>query len=112
MYLLYIYIGIMFSFGNKISTFCFLRKMVSFGEPWPEFNAGICYRDLVRLSDAGNLPPPPKNSYFYIYIRVCMHTCIYGCVCVSTVFGVSRFLGATVIEFYTTKYKNSAPLHG
>ncbi|KAL8517981.1 hypothetical protein ACS0TY_009322 [Phlomoides rotata] len=47
-------------------------KMVSFGEPWPEFNAGIYYRDLIRPSDAG----------------------------------------ATLIEFYTRKYKNSAPLHG
>ncbi|KAL0403466.1 UNVERIFIED_CONTAM: RNA pseudouridine synthase 5 [Sesamum radiatum] len=27
--------------------------MVSFGEPWPEFNDGIYYRDLLRASDAG-----------------------------------------------------------
>ncbi|KAI3470458.1 hypothetical protein Pfo_027121 [Paulownia fortunei] len=27
--------------------------MVSFGEPWPEFNDGIYYRDLLRPSDAG-----------------------------------------------------------
>ncbi|KAH6832720.1 Pseudouridine synthase family protein [Perilla frutescens var. hirtella] len=46
--------------------------MVSIGEPWPEFNAGICYRDLVRRSDAG----------------------------------------ATMIEFYTRRYKSSAPLNG
>ncbi|PIN07450.1 RNA pseudouridylate synthase [Handroanthus impetiginosus] len=28
--------------------------MASFGEPWPEFNDGIYYRDLVRPSDAGS----------------------------------------------------------
>ncbi|KAL2249251.1 RNA pseudouridine synthase 5 isoform X2 [Sesamum indicum] len=27
--------------------------MVSFGEPWPEFNDGIYYRDLVRASGSG-----------------------------------------------------------
>ncbi|GER43241.1 pseudouridine synthase family protein [Striga asiatica] len=46
--------------------------MVSFGEPWPELNDGIHYRDLIRPSDAG----------------------------------------ATLIEFYSRKYKSSAPLHG
>ncbi|KAG6404645.1 hypothetical protein SASPL_136897 [Salvia splendens] len=46
--------------------------MVTIGEPWPEFNAGISYRDLVRRSDSG----------------------------------------ATLIEFYTRRYKSSAPLHG
>ncbi|XP_057784588.1 RNA pseudouridine synthase 5 isoform X2 [Salvia miltiorrhiza] len=46
--------------------------MVAFGEPWPEFNAGICYRDLIRRSDSG----------------------------------------ATLIEFYSRRYKSSAPLHG
>ncbi|KAK6144800.1 hypothetical protein DH2020_021620 [Rehmannia glutinosa] len=46
--------------------------MVSFGEPWPEFNDGIYYRDLLRPSDAG----------------------------------------ATLIDFYSRKYKSSAPLHG
>ncbi|KAH6801678.1 Pseudouridine synthase family protein [Perilla frutescens var. frutescens] len=46
--------------------------MVSIGEPWPEFNAGIIYRDLVRRADAG----------------------------------------ATMIEFYTRRYKSSAPLNG
>ncbi|KAL3652048.1 hypothetical protein CASFOL_001729 [Castilleja foliolosa] len=46
--------------------------MMSFGEPWPECNDGIHYRDLSRPSDAG----------------------------------------ATLIEFYSRKYKSSAPLHG
>ncbi|XP_019198572.1 PREDICTED: RNA pseudouridine synthase 5 [Ipomoea nil] len=44
----------------------------TFGEPWPEFNDGLTYHDLVRPSDAG----------------------------------------LTLIEFYSRKYKNSAPLQG
>ncbi|KAK6144784.1 hypothetical protein DH2020_021604 [Rehmannia glutinosa] len=55
------------NFSNLFAT-----KMVSFGEPWPEFNDGIYYRDLLRPSDAG----------------------------------------ATLIDFYSRKYKSSAPLHG
>ncbi|XP_051116589.1 RNA pseudouridine synthase 5 isoform X2 [Andrographis paniculata] len=46
--------------------------MVSFGDPWPELNDGIYYRDLVRATDTG----------------------------------------ATLIEFYSRKYENSAPLNG
>ncbi|KAL6527110.1 hypothetical protein OROGR_016200 [Orobanche gracilis] len=47
--------------------------MASLGEPWPEFNGGIHYRDLLRPSDSA---------------------------------------GATLIEFYSRKYKSSAPLNG
>ncbi|KAL6578051.1 hypothetical protein OROMI_010379 [Orobanche minor] len=47
--------------------------MASLGEPWPDFNGGIHYRDLLR---------PPDAS------------------------------GATLIEFYSKKYKSSAPLNG
>ncbi|KZV57479.1 RNA pseudouridine synthase 5 [Dorcoceras hygrometricum] len=42
------------------------------GEPWPEFNDGIFYRDTVGQSDAGE----------------------------------------SIIEYYSRKYQNSAPLHG
>ncbi|KAK2979273.1 hypothetical protein RJ640_021973, partial [Escallonia rubra] len=45
---------------------------VTFGEPWPEFNDGLTYRDQVRTSDSG----------------------------------------MTLIEFYSSKHKNSAPLQG
>ncbi|XP_028126953.1 RNA pseudouridine synthase 5 isoform X2 [Camellia sinensis] len=44
----------------------------TFGEPWPEFNDGLIYRDTLKPSDSG----------------------------------------LTVIEFYTTKHVNSAPLQG
>ncbi|KAL6504063.1 hypothetical protein OROGR_025986 [Orobanche gracilis] len=47
--------------------------MASLGEPWPKFNGGIHYRDLLRPSDAA---------------------------------------GATLIEFYSKKYKSSDPLNG
>ncbi|XP_057427117.1 RNA pseudouridine synthase 5 isoform X2 [Lotus japonicus] len=43
-----------------------------FGVPWPEFNDGLSYHDVIRPSDDG----------------------------------------LTVIEFYSTKYKSSAPLQG
>ncbi|CAL0316091.1 unnamed protein product [Lupinus luteus] len=43
-----------------------------FGLPWPLFNDGLSYHDVVRLSDSG----------------------------------------LTLIEFYSTKYKSSAPLQG
>ncbi|KAK3035355.1 hypothetical protein RJ639_033639 [Escallonia herrerae] len=45
---------------------------VTLGEPWPEFNDGLTYRDKVRTSDSG----------------------------------------MTLIEFYCSKHKNSAPLQG
>ncbi|XP_057476775.1 RNA pseudouridine synthase 5 [Actinidia eriantha] len=44
----------------------------SFGEPWPEFNDGLLYRDTLKPSDSGS----------------------------------------TVIEFYSSKHANSAPLQG
>ncbi|XP_073130527.1 RNA pseudouridine synthase 5 isoform X1 [Henckelia pumila] len=46
--------------------------MLRIGEPWPEFNDGICYRDTVGDSNAGE----------------------------------------SIIEYYSRKHKNSAPLHG
>ncbi|XP_027111550.1 RNA pseudouridine synthase 5-like isoform X2 [Coffea arabica] len=46
--------------------------IMTFGEPWPDLNDGLTYRDLI---------PPPHA-------------------------------GLTVIEYYSKKYKNSAPVQG
>ncbi|KAK4279704.1 hypothetical protein QN277_011440 [Acacia crassicarpa] len=48
------------------------RDTQKFGYPWPEFNDGLYYNDVVRSSDSG----------------------------------------LTLLEFYSSKYKSSAPLQG
>ncbi|KAL4575176.1 hypothetical protein LXL04_022018 [Taraxacum kok-saghyz] len=60
----------------------------TFGEPWPEFNDGLTYRDLVRLPDSG-----PSFS---------LQACVYA--------RFSKCL--TLIDFYSIKHQSSAPLLG
>lgn len=48
------------------------RTKLTFGEPWPEFNDGLSYRDLLKPS----------------------------------------YTGLTLIQFYSVKYANSAPVQG
>ncbi|GFP82831.1 rna pseudouridine synthase 5 [Phtheirospermum japonicum] len=43
--------------------------MMSFGEPWPEFNEGIHYHDLLRPSDAG-IPLAAASQIVYTYVCV------------------------------------------
>ncbi|XP_022890113.1 RNA pseudouridine synthase 5 isoform X2 [Olea europaea var. sylvestris] len=58
--------------SSLVTSYSTEAIMQSFGEPWPEFNDGLHYRDLIRSSDSG----------------------------------------LTLIEFYSKKYKNSAPFLG
>ncbi|EHA8589833.1 putative RNA pseudouridine synthase 5 [Cocos nucifera] len=60
------------------------RPLYSFGVPWPEFNDGLSYTDIVQS---------PSSGFFS-----------------SLVFPL--FLISPLIDFYSSKYKYSAPLQG
>ncbi|KAK7270356.1 hypothetical protein RIF29_23437 [Crotalaria pallida] len=61
------------------------------GLPWPEFNDGLSYHDVVRTSDTG---PPLSFSAS------------------NTAFTSLFQPRLTLLDFYSTKYKSSAPLQG
>lgn len=74
------------------------RKKI--GVPWPEFNDGLSYNDVVRSSDAGLFSTDAVYAY---YLNSILLLFIYFC---------SLHSGLTVIGFYSSKYKSSAPLQG
>lgn len=69
--------------------------LYSFGTPWPELNQGLTYTDTFRCSGSPLLLP--SGSLF--------GTC-------SDYLQADADAATTLIEFYSTTYKSSAPLPG
>ncbi|KAJ0718605.1 hypothetical protein HanLR1_Chr08g0272451 [Helianthus annuus] len=64
----------------------------TFGEPWPEYNDGLTYRDLVRSPDSG--------ISLYLYMCCTIKTQASDCA------------GLTLIEYYSLRHQSSAPALG
>jgi hypothetical protein len=70
--------------------------LYSFGTPWPELNQGLTYTDTFRCA---GLPPYLLSSGLLF------------CTC-SDYLQADADAATTLIEFYSTNHKSSAPLPG
>jgi hypothetical protein len=70
--------------------------LYSFGTPWPELNQGLTYTDTFRCAGS-----PP----YLLPSGLLFGTC-------SDYLQADADAVTTLIEFYSSKYKSSAPLPG
>lgn len=75
----------------------------AFGQPWPDLNDGLFYSDVVSASDSSLFYT--SSDFFAFFNSACFENWL-------GLFVFVLITGLTLIEFYSTKHKNSAPLQG
>ncbi|XP_071930342.1 RNA pseudouridine synthase 5 isoform X1 [Coffea arabica] len=84
--------------------------IMTFGEPWPDLNDGLTYRDLIPPPHAGLYQPSESFTYMRLVMFLALLTIFRS---LFFIFWLPNNLtGLTVIEYYSKKYKNSAPVQG
>lgn len=79
------------------------RMSKTFGVPWPDFNDGLTYNDVVSASDSGRYSSLCNHVYTELVLTLIPRNWLFCFHCL---------IELTLIDYYSSKHKNSAPLQG